>query len=449
MALEHIKSLIFGRPLLVAPGKLDAIVGGLAVRLGLPATPKLAHGPESEFKRPGVYSVDTATGVGTIQVVGTLLDRLPIGLDDEPDGATDAKSSGIAGYRAIAADLDRALADPHVEGILLEVDSYGGEAFGLFDVADKIHAARASKPIYAVASQKAMSAGYAVLSQADRVFVPQAGEVGSIGVLCSHVDQTAHDAKEGYRVTHVHAGARKVDLSPHVSLTPEAKARLEDEVGQVYETFVAAVARGRGLTAEAVKATEAGCYIGQKAVDAGLADEVGDVGTARAALAATIQEKRTHMKELEQARAEITRLQALADAGAKELAVVRATLLEREKAVEQFKADAATRKAKELDAFVAQIERDCVTGGATPPDKAQRDRIRAALDTNEDLGRELAAAVKDRCLAVVGRSAEGATPGSKNLSPVDPAKAAAEQKRSAFVAGVVTAAGIDKKKKED
>lgn len=440
MALEHIKSLIFGRPLLVAPGKLDAIVGGLAVRLGLPPAPKQAIGPESEFKRPGVYSVDAETGVATVQVVGTLMDRLPLGLDDEPDGATDAKSSGLAGYRAIAADLDRALADPRVEGILLEVDSYGGEAFGLFDVADKIHAARSSKPIYAVASQKAMSAGYAVLSQADRVFVPQAGEVGSIGVLCTHVDQTAADAKDGYRVTHIHAGARKVDLSPHVSLSPEAKARLEAEVDQVYETFVAAVVRGRGLTAEAVKATEAGCYIGQKAVDAGLADEVGDVGTARAALAATIEEKRRTMKELEQARAEINRLQALDASRAKELEVLRSTLQEREKALEQFKADATSRKSKELDGVVDQLDRDLVAGGATALEKTQRDKIRAALDVNEDLGRELVAATKDARLAVVGR---GAVAGKKNL---DPAKSEAEEKRQKFVAGVGAPASA---KKED
>jgi len=435
MALEHLKSLIFGRPLLVAAGKLDAIVGGLAVRLGLPPAQKIAGGHESEFKRPGVYSVDASTGVATIQVVGTLMDRLPLGLDDDEDGAAEAKNSGLAGYRAIASDVDRALADPSVEGILLEVDSYGGEAFGLFDLADKIHAARATKPVYAVASQKALSAGYALVSQADRVFVPQAGEVGSVGVLCTHVDQTAADAADGYRVTHVHAGARKVDLSPHVALTPEAKARLEVEVAQVYETFVASVSRGRGLTAEAVRATEAGTYIGQKAVDAGLADEVGDVATARAALAATIQTKRSTMKELEQLRAEVARLTAFSDAGAKELAVVRATLAEREKALEAHKADATARKAKELDGVVAQIERDCTAAGATPPDKAQRDRIRAALDVNEDLGRELGSAVKDRCLALVGRST------GAGAMTLDPAKTADEDRRKKFVSGVGAPAG--------
>lgn len=369
MAYEHLKALIFGRPLLIAAGKLDAIMGGIGIRLGMPSP--IVTGPMAEPKARGVYSV--GGGIATIQAVGTLMDRLPVGLDDHEDGAQDAKNSGLAGYRAISDQLDSALSDPRVEGILLEVDSYGGEAFGNFDLADKIFAARAAKPIFGVASQKAMSAGYALLSQCERVFVPQAGEVGSVGVLCTHVDTTQADAKEGIRVTHVHAGARKVELSPHVPLSAEAKARLEAEVGKVYETFVSAVARGRGsrLTAEAVRATEAGTYIGEEAVKAGLADEVGDVSAARTALRGRIQEKRMLEQMTKERDAALLRVAAA------------------EKRVLELEAAAKSREMADDAAYIEKLKADSAAAQA-PIDAADIARVEAHMKAGRgDVAREL------------------------------------------------------------
>lgn len=284
---HNLAARIFGTPLLVAPEKLDAIVSVLGPRLGLDA-PARAEGPEWEPKERQASAV--ADGIAHVQAVGSLAHRV---------GGIEALS-GLASYQSIADEIDRAMADPAVGGILLEVDSFGGEASGAFDLADKIRSARSSKPVYAVANQFALSAGYALLAQADRVYVPQTGAVGSIGVVSTHVDVSEADAAAGVRVTHVHAGARKVDLSPHRALSDEARARLEDDVAKVYEQFLAAVEAGRGerLSADAARETEADTYLGAEAVRAGLADDVGGVADARAALAAEIKERK-RMKEIE------------------------------------------------------------------------------------------------------------------------------------------------------
>jgi ClpP class serine protease len=104
--------------------------------------------------------------------------------------------------------LDAALVDASITGILLDIDSPGGEAGGVFELAQRVRAANAVKPVWAVASDSAFSAAYAIASAASRIYVSQTGGVGSIGVIAMHVDQTARDAQDGYRFTAVTAGAR-------------------------------------------------------------------------------------------------------------------------------------------------------------------------------------------------------------------------------------------------
>ncbi|MGD7175730.1 S49 family peptidase, partial [Ralstonia pseudosolanacearum] len=172
--------------------------------------------------------------------------------------------------------------------ILLDVDSPGGESGGVFDLADRIRAAAAIKPVWAAANDMAFSAAYALACAASRVFVSRTGGVGSIGVIAMHVDQSVKDAKDGVRYTAVFAGARKNDLNPHEPITDEAQAQLQAEVSRIYRLFVATVGSYRGLSAEAVTATEAGLFFGQDAVAAGLADAVGTFEDALAQLTASL-----------------------------------------------------------------------------------------------------------------------------------------------------------------
>jgi len=51
--------------------------------------------------------------------------------------------------------------DPQVQGILLDIDSPGGEAGGVFELAQRIRAASTLKPVWAHANDSAYSAAYA------------------------------------------------------------------------------------------------------------------------------------------------------------------------------------------------------------------------------------------------------------------------------------------------
>jgi signal peptide peptidase SppA len=170
--------------------------------------------------------------------------------------------------------LDAALADPQVSGILLDIDSPGGEASGSFELARRVREVAALKPVWAVANDAAYSAAYAIAASAQRLFVTETGGVGSIGVIALHVDQSVKDAMEGYHFTAITAGAHKNDYSPHEPLSDAAKTELQGEVDRLYAIFTEHVAAMRGLDLAAVRATEAGLYFGTNAVAQGLADGV-------------------------------------------------------------------------------------------------------------------------------------------------------------------------------
>ena len=140
--------------------------------------------------------------------------------------------------------------------------------------------ARSTKPLWAVANENALSAAYAIASAADRLYVTRTGEIGSIGVVAVHVDETGADAKAGLAWTFVFAGERKVDGNTHQPLSERASATIQADVDQLYGEFCALVAANRKLDAAVVRGTDAAIYRGELAVRAGLADRVGTLDLA-------------------------------------------------------------------------------------------------------------------------------------------------------------------------
>lgn len=259
MLLSHLASRIIGTPLLIARPKLDVILSVLGNRIGLPEMELALPMPA-----PKTAHASSPTGIAVIPVVGTLVKRV-MGID---------AASGLMSYDEIGARLDAALADPQIAGILLDMDSPGGEAGGVFELATRIRAASQIKPVWAHANDAAYSAAYAIAAASERLTLSQTAGVGSIGVIALHVDQSVKDAKDGLNYTAIFAGGHKNDFSPHEALTPQATTTLQTEVDRLYTIFTAQVATMRSLDRDAVRATEAGVFFGEHAVAAGLADAV-------------------------------------------------------------------------------------------------------------------------------------------------------------------------------
>ena len=257
------------RPLAIAPRALETLLAASRVTLASPG----------EIRTRGRGYAVTDAGIAVVPVLGPLVAR--------GDWLTELFGASV--YGEVGEAVEAALVDPSVRGVVMEIDSPGGEVAGMFDLADRLTSLRGSagKPLWAVASESATSAAYAIASTAERIYVTQTGEVGSIGIIAAHVDQSSADAKAGLAWTFVHAGARKVDGNPHEPLSDPARASIQADVDALYGELVTLVARHRNMTADAVRGTEAAIYRGRAGIAMGLADRIGTVETALAELKAT------------------------------------------------------------------------------------------------------------------------------------------------------------------
>ena len=269
--LPHLAQRLFNTPLAITPGKVEIIMAALADRLGLAklfrpsgevvpfASLDLNESIEADYQ-----GFEVVQGIAVIPIQGTLVQKL----------GTLRPFSGMTGYDGIRANLSLALNDPHVRAVVLDIDSPGGEVAGCFDLVDDIFQARGTKPIWAILSESAYSAAYAIASAADRITVPRTGGVGSVGVICAHVDFSKALGQAGVNVTLITYGDHKADGSEYKPLSTEALARFQADVDAMGDLFVATVARNRNLSSAKVRDTQAATYMGANGVNVGLADAV-------------------------------------------------------------------------------------------------------------------------------------------------------------------------------
>jgi len=185
--------------------------------------------------------------------------------------------SGATSTQVLATDFQAALDDPAIKAIVLDINSPGGQADGVNELAQLIYASRARKPITAYIGGTGASAAYWIASAANRIVVDPTALVGSIGVVSSVVDSSGADARAGrktYEIVSQVSPRKRPDVS-----TDEGRAQYQEIVDRLAQVFVNAVARNRGTTAANVVDNygAGGILVGQDAVKAGMADALGSL----------------------------------------------------------------------------------------------------------------------------------------------------------------------------
>jgi signal peptide peptidase SppA len=205
--------------------------------------------------------------VAILRLFGTIVPRASMMTDIS--GATSAERFSF--------QFSELVNDPDVGAIILDVNSPGGQASGIAEAANIIHAARGRKPIIAVANHLMASAAYWIGTAADEIVVTPSAEVGSIGVFSAHSDYSAYLEKEGVKVSIIKAGKYKAEGNPYEPLNDEARANIQQSVDEIYDSFVNAVARNRGMKPSHVRSEfgEGRVVSARRAVDLGMADRIG------------------------------------------------------------------------------------------------------------------------------------------------------------------------------
>ncbi len=179
--------------------------------------------------------------------------------------------------RMLANDLEVAIKDRSVRAIILDIDSPGGLLVGTQEFADMVFDARKAKPITAYVTGMAASAGYWIASSASEVVMADTAEAGSIGVVTTYFDWSKFDEKLGVR--EIEIVSSQSPLKRARPTTETGRDAIQARVDHQADIFIDRVARNRGVSRDTV-ANEFGqgdLLVGERAVEAGLADRLGSL----------------------------------------------------------------------------------------------------------------------------------------------------------------------------
>ena len=176
--------------------------------------------------------------------------------------------------------FDRIAKNDKVKAVVLRVNSGGGDAVVSDIIWDRVEELK-SKGKYVVASfgDYAASGGYYISCSADKIVTQPNTLTGSIGVFAMLPDfSNTLSNKLGINFDTIGTGRNTFIYSSLVSRSKAQNEKIQAETEQTYDLFIRRVAEGRNMSVDEVDEVAQGrVWSGEDAVDAGLADEIGDL----------------------------------------------------------------------------------------------------------------------------------------------------------------------------
>lgn len=212
--------------------------------------------PKSWFKRPPQVSV--------LRLYG------PIG--------TGGRFSQTIAHAPLEKAIDRAFEGKRVKAVALVINSPGGSPAQSGLIARQIRRLADEKdiPVLAFCEDVAASGGYLLACAADEIFVDEYTVIGSVGVISASFGAVEAIDKIGIERRVHTAGKSKSLMDPFREEKPEDVARLDRMLHVIHERFIAWVKGSRGARLkDDVTYFEGDIWVGQEAVDLGVADAVG------------------------------------------------------------------------------------------------------------------------------------------------------------------------------
>ena len=174
--------------------------------------------------------------------------------------------------------IEKAHQNPHIKGVLLQVDSPGGALAPSIELSMAIKRLNEIKPVIAYASGSMTSGSYYASIWTRKIIANPGAFIGSIGVLFQAPNIEGLAKKLGISEQVITAGAYKQMGTFTRAWNEQEKAALNELIQDAYMLFVSDVASARGLKIEDAKNfADARVFIAHKAMKNGLIDEVGSI----------------------------------------------------------------------------------------------------------------------------------------------------------------------------
>jgi ClpP class serine protease len=221
-----------------------------------------AAGPGAQ-RLAGGHKALVVNGIAMLPLIGPIFPRANVFTE----------MSGATSLSILAHDYRTALANKDVRGIMLVIDSPGGQVSGTANFASMIAAGNRQKPTVAHVEGSAASGAYWIASAAGRISIDRTAMLGSIGVAVA-IPKQVEPGQDGFITVEV-VSSNAPNKRPDAA-TEEGIAEVRGMLDAVERIFIGDVARGRGVTTAKVVADfgRGGVLIGTAAVGAAMADKV-------------------------------------------------------------------------------------------------------------------------------------------------------------------------------
>jgi protease-4 len=170
--------------------------------------------------------------------------------------------------------------NPGVKAIVLRIDSPGGGVVPSQEIYSEVLKARAEGKVKVVTSMGSLAAsgGYYIAAATDRIVASPGTLTGSIGVIMELANVQGLLEKVGVQSVVIKSGKHKDLASPFRTMSVEDRAILQTVLDDVHDQFIQAVAAGRAMKVDQVRALADGrVFTGRQAKTAMLVDELGDL----------------------------------------------------------------------------------------------------------------------------------------------------------------------------
>jgi protease IV len=279
--VEEVRQLVDDAPLLgpkaVSAGLVDGLMyeneylDQLKKRLKQDSLTKLSY---RDYMRIPASSVglDGKNRIAVISGEGAILRGV------SPGGFDETQAIYSTTFTKLLRDVSE---DNRVRGVILRVDSPGGDAIASDEILHEVKRLSGKKPLVISMSDVAASGGYYIAMSGDPVLAYPNTITGSIGVIFGKVNLQKLYEKLGINVEIIQRGKNAAIDTSSRPLTEAGRAKLHEGVQAIYRTFLQRVATGRKKKVDEVEPYAGGrVWMGAAAKQNGLVDQMGGLETA-------------------------------------------------------------------------------------------------------------------------------------------------------------------------
>ncbi|MBI4890464.1 MAG: signal peptide peptidase SppA [Acidobacteria bacterium] len=280
LAPEKVRALLDEGPFLAPKAKDAGLVDGLeyerdvekmlAEKVGLDATKSVSA--RQFLQGSGALESKKTRSIAYLVAQGDILRGAAAGLFGEDRSITP---------RLIERQAKLIGDDPSIKGVILRIDSPGGDAIASDEILSELRKLARKKPLVISMSDVAASGGYYIAMTGDPLIAYPQTVTGSIGVIYGKANLAGLYEKVGISKEVLQRG-RFADIdSDFRKLSPEGRAKLRESLQFIYDGFIRKVAAGRRRKASDIEPLAQGrVWIGAHARQNGLVDEVGGLDKA-------------------------------------------------------------------------------------------------------------------------------------------------------------------------